>query len=49
MSNIRIMVVEDEWAIADDIHASLKSLGYTISSLVAYGDKAVQKAEEDQS
>ncbi len=45
MSNIRIMVVEDEWAIADDIQISLKNLGYSVSSLVAYGDKAVQKAE----
>jgi len=48
MANERIMVVEDEWVIADDIQRSLRNLGYTVSSLAAYGDKAVQKAEEDK-
>jgi len=46
MANERIMVVEDEWAIADDIQKCLKNLGYTVSSVAASGEKAVQRAEE---
>ncbi len=42
------MVVEDEWVIADDIRKSLKDLGYTVSSEVATGEDAIQKAEEDK-
>jgi len=48
MPKIRIMVVEDEWVIADDIQKSLRNLGYTVSSAVATGEEAIQKAEEDR-
>ncbi len=48
MSNIRIMVVEDEWVIAEDIQKSLKDLGYTVSSAVATGEEAIRRAEEDK-
>jgi len=47
MANERIMVVEDEWVISDDIQKSLKKLGYAVSSAVATGEGAIQKAEED--
>ncbi len=46
MSKERIMVVEDEWAIANDMQRCLKNQGYTVSSLAASGEEAVQKAEE---
>ena len=48
MSNKRIMVVEDEWIVADDIQKSLRKLEYTVSSVVSTGEGAVQKAEEDK-
>ena len=48
MANERIMVVEDEWVIADDIQKSLRNLGYTVSSIVPTGEGAIQKAEEDK-
>ena len=47
MKNARIMVVEDEWVTADDIKRTLERLGYTVSSVVGYGENAVEKAEND--
>jgi len=46
MSNSRIMVVEDEWAVADDLSMILQSLGYTVTSVSSSGEEAIQKAEE---
>jgi len=48
MSNVRIMIVEDEWVVSDDLQRSLKRLGYTVSSVVGYGENAVKKAGEDR-
>ncbi len=48
MSNSRIMVVEDEWAVADDLRLILQSLGYTVSSIVPSGEEAIQKAEKNR-
>ncbi len=48
MSNARIMVVEDEWAVADDLKLILQSLGYTVTSVSSTGEDAIQKAEEDK-
>ncbi len=45
MSNARIMVVEDEWAVADDLKLILQSLGYTVTSVSSTGEEAIQKAE----
>lgn len=41
----RILVVEDEWIVADDINESLKDSGYSVS-IVSSGEEAVQKAKE---
>ncbi len=48
MANTRIMIVEDEWTVAEDIKISLQNLGYTISSVTSSGKEAIQKAEEDR-
>ncbi len=48
MSKKRIMIVEDEWIIAEDIQKSLNKLGYAVSAIESFGEKAVQKAEEDK-
>lgn len=48
MANERIMVVEDEWVVADDIVNSLENLGYTVTSVVSSGPEAIQKAGEDK-
>ncbi len=47
MKNARIMVVEDEWVTADDLKRILEKLGYTVSSIVGYGENAIKKAESD--
>ncbi len=48
MANTRIMIVEDEWTVAEDIKISLQNLGYAISSVTSSGKEAIQKAEEDR-
>jgi two-component system, response regulator PdtaR len=48
MTNTRIMIVEDEWTVAEDIKISLQSLGYTVTSITSSGEEAIQKAEEDR-
>ena len=48
MPNKRIMIVEDEWIVAEEIKRCFQKLGYTVSSVVASGEDAFQKAEEDR-
>jgi PAS domain S-box-containing protein/putative nucleotidyltransferase with HDIG domain len=46
MSKEKILVVEDERIVAEDIRLRLKGLGYTISGMAFSGEQAVKKAEE---
>jgi response regulator RpfG family c-di-GMP phosphodiesterase len=46
MKSERIMVVEDEWVIADQLCRSLKDLGYTVCSTASTGEEAIKMAEE---
>lgn len=46
MSQGRIMIVEDEWLVANDIRMSLHGLGYDVCALVSSGDAAIKSAEE---
>ena len=46
MSAPRIMVVEDEWVIANDIKMSLEGFGYEVCSVVSSGEDAVKTAKE---
>jgi len=48
MSSEKIMVVEDEWVVADQLCRNLKDLGYTVSSTASTGDEAIRKAEADR-
>ncbi|HTY21679.1 MAG TPA: response regulator [Desulfomonilaceae bacterium] len=48
MSKARIMIVEDDGIIAKDMAVSLRDIGYEVSSVVARGEDAVKKAEEDR-
>jgi PAS domain S-box-containing protein len=45
MSQVRILVVEDESVVAKDIQWSLKSLGYTICGWASSGEEALEKVE----
>jgi signal transduction histidine kinase len=46
MTNERIMIVEDERIIADDIQITLEDLGYTVPCAAASGKDAIDKAEK---
>ncbi len=46
MAQTRILVVEDEVIVADDIRRSLKNLGYDVPSIASSGEVAIKKAEE---
>lgn len=48
MAQTRILVVEDEVIVADDIRRSLKSLGYDVPSIVSSGEMAIKKVEENR-
>ncbi len=45
MANTRIMVVEDEGIIAQDIKQCLENLGYEVPEVVFTGSEAIKKAE----
>lgn len=44
----KIMIVEDEWTVADDIKMFLERLGYTVTSVSSSGEEAIQNAEKDK-
>ena len=47
MSNLRILVVEDEVLVATDIEESLESLGYSVQNAVATGKAAIEEVEKN--
>ncbi|MEM1170945.1 MAG: EAL domain-containing protein [Cyanobacteria bacterium P01_H01_bin.35] len=48
MSKSRIMIVEDESIIAEDLADSLRSMGYTVVDIVSSGEEAILIAAEKQ-
>ena len=48
MEKIKILVVEDESIIAEDIRRSLENLGYSVPSVVSSGETAINKAKEER-
>jgi PAS domain S-box-containing protein len=45
MAKSKILIVEDEWIIANDIKSSLKDLGYNVVAVAATGNEAIEKAK----
>jgi len=43
MANVRILVVEDENIVAEEIRVRLKNLGYTIADIASSGEEAMEK------
>lgn len=43
----RILVVEDEWIIANDIKDSLAEMGYRVTAIASSGEDALAKVEEE--
>ena len=48
MAQVKILVVEDEVIVAEDIASSLKKQGYAVTAIVTTGEEAIQKAAETQ-
>lgn len=48
MVDTSVMVVEDEFIVAEDLRAQLNRLGYQITALVSTGEEAVLKVEENR-
>lgn len=48
MGKAKILVVEDEWIIANDIKDSLISMGYMVSGIAASSEEALARVEECQ-
>lgn len=46
VTNIKILIVEDESIIAEDIKDCLENLGYCVSAIVVSGEEAIKKAKE---
>jgi PAS domain S-box-containing protein len=46
MAEIRVMIVEDESIVAEDIRRTLIKLGYTVPAVVSSGATAIKKAQE---
>lgn len=46
MSRARILIVEDEGIIAQDIQATLEKLGYEVPAIAVVGEEAIEKAAE---
>jgi len=47
MAKTRIMIVEDEWTVAEEIKMVLEGMEYDVTSLSSSGEEAVQNAEKD--
>ncbi len=47
MTKVNIMIVEDEAIIAKEIKISLEDMGYTVISVVASGEQAIEKADQN--
>ena len=47
MAQVKVLIVEDDRIVADDIRNSLQNLGYGVTSMVPSGAEALVKAKED--
>jgi CheY-like chemotaxis protein len=47
MSNLKVLIVEDEALVATDIEESLESLGYIVQNAVATGKAAIEEVEKN--
>jgi putative two-component system response regulator len=48
MNGDKILVVEDEWVVADQICKNLKEFGYHVCSTASTGDDAIRQVETDR-
>ena len=46
MAKAEILIVEDDWIVAEDIKNSLKTLGFSVLDSVSSGEKAIKTIEK---
>ena len=46
MAKAKVLIVEDDVIVAMDIESRLKNLGYSVSGIANYAEKAIEKVEE---
>ena len=47
MEKARILIVEDQGIVAQDLKMSLEDMGHSVCAVVAYGEEAIKKAEDE--
>ncbi|MDY6853535.1 MAG: response regulator [Thermodesulfobacteriota bacterium] len=48
MEKGRILIVEDEGIVAEDLRIYLEEIGHSVCAVVAYGEDAIKKAEDEK-
>ncbi|MDY7030321.1 MAG: diguanylate cyclase [Thermodesulfobacteriota bacterium] len=48
MTHKKILIVEDEWIIANDMKKTVEDMGYSVISVVMTGEEAIEKAEDEK-
>ena len=48
MNKAKILIVEDEWIIANDIKNSLMDSGFMVTGIASSGEEAIEKATEEK-
>jgi len=48
LSKAKILIVEDEFVVANDLRLRLENMGYIITAAVASGERAIQKIESEK-
>ena len=48
MSKRKILIVEDDWIVAEDTQNRLKNLGFDVTAVVSSGKEGIKKAKEDK-
>ncbi|MCL1470540.1 hybrid sensor histidine kinase/response regulator [Argonema antarcticum] len=48
MTNKKILIVEDEIIVAEDVAVRLRKLGYIVTDIVTTGEEAIERAEQSQ-
>ena len=47
MAKAKILIVEDDWIVAEDIKNSLKNMGYYVTDIKSSGEEAIKAVEEN--
>jgi CheY-like chemotaxis protein len=46
MTQVKLLIVEDDWLVAEDTKNKLNDLGYAVTAMVSSGEEAIEKVEK---